>query len=169
MLAKFQSARVTFWADWTECYDQAGLLLALKRASAPTKPEEPAEKWIKTGVEYYQDKPQLSTVGCDKWADWSVSAVGDTVDPAKGLTLEVVREGDEHGKSAWVYRLIRDADGNVQEKIPLREICWIFADENENGGEEWVLDVSPLIARPEKKATTALQVNFMEFSVNWST
>lgn len=168
LLSKFQSADVTFWADWTERYDQAGLVLGLRRASVPTKPEDPAQKWVKTGVEYYQDKPQLSTVGCDTWADWSVSAVSGAVDPAKGVTLKVVRESDENGKSAWVYRLIKDADGNVQEKIPLREICWIFADEHENGGEEWILDVSPLVARPARNATSPLKVNFMEFSVHWS-
>lgn len=83
------------------------------------------------------------------------------------MTLEVVREGDEHGKSAWVYRLVLDEAGNVKEKIPLREICWIFADENENGGEDWVLEVSPLVARPEKTATSSLKVNFFDFKVEW--
>ncbi|CAG7555612.1 unnamed protein product [Fusarium equiseti] len=169
LLSKFQSANVTFWADWTERYDQAGLVLGLRRASVPTKPEDPAQKWVKTGVEYYLGKPQLSTVGCDIWADWSVTAISDTVDPAKGVTLMVVRESDENGKSAWVYRLIKDDDGNVKEKIPLREICWIFADEHENRGEEWILDISPLVARPASNATSPLKVDFMDFSVNFST
>jgi hypothetical protein len=169
LLSKFQSANVTFWADWTERYDQAGLVLGLRRASVPTKPEDPAQKWVKTGVEYYLGKPQLSTVGCDIWADWSVTAISDTVNPTKGVTLMVVRESDENGKSAWVYRLIKDADGNVKEKIPLREICWIFADEHENGGEEWILDISPLVARPASNVTSSLKVDFMDFSVKFST
>lgn len=163
---------MTFWADWTERYDQGGLLLALKRATptttTTTATAPPAEKWIKTGIELYQGHPRLSTVGCDRWADWSVSPLGTPpVDPGRGLTLEVVREGDEHGKSAWVYRVVLGADGAVREKIPLREICWIFADEDDKDGEEWVLDVSPLVARPEKGAAEVLKVEFFDFKVEW--
>lgn len=89
------------------------------------------------------------------------------VDSKQGLTLEVVRESDEHGKSAWIYHHVVDENGQLKEKRPLREICWIFADEDENEGEGWVLDVSPLIARPEKNATEALKVDFKEFKVEW--
>ncbi|KAI1866963.1 hypothetical protein JX265_007539 [Neoarthrinium moseri] len=165
LLQKFQSARVTFWADWTERYDQAGLLLALQRTSSTASPS-PVEKWVKTGIEFYNGKPHLSTVGCDRWADWSILPLteGKT---EKGVTLEVVRESDENGKSAWIYQVILDGAGNVKEKLPLREICWIFADEDEKGGEEWVLDVSPLVARPEKSAKESLKARFDEFEVKW--
>lgn len=88
-------------------------------------------------------------------------------DPSKRLTLEIVRELDEHGKSAWIYHLVLDENGEIKEKRPLREICWIFADEDEQDGEGWVLDVSPLVARPEKSAKGALKVEFKEFKVNW--
>ncbi|KAI1373397.1 hypothetical protein F4677DRAFT_429518 [Hypoxylon crocopeplum] len=170
LLKKFQSARVTFWADWTERYDQAGLLLVPKRLSSAAV--SPPEKWIKTGVEFYFGRPQLSTVGCDRYADWSVAPLtltANEADPAEvdGVTIEVVREGDEHGKSFWVYRLVLDAEGGVVEKIPLREICWVLADEDEAGGEEWLLDVSPFVARPEKMATESLKVNFKTFEVQW--
>ncbi|KAI1101995.1 hypothetical protein F4804DRAFT_314429 [Jackrogersella minutella] len=168
-LKKFQSARVTFWADWTERYDQAGLLLVPKRKSSAVTPPE---KWIKTGVEFYFGKPQLSTVGCDRFADWSVAPLtlaANEDEPAKvgGVTIEVVREGDENGKSLWVYRLVLDKQGQVVGKIPLREICWVLADEDEAGGEEWVLDVSPLVARPEKDTNKTLKVNFQAFEVQW--
>lgn len=161
---------MTFWADWTERYDQGGLLLALKRVSAPpASPNQSSEKWVKTGVEFYQGAPMLSTVATDRWADWSVGPLGaPAVDPAKGITLEIIREGDENGKSAWVYRLVLDEAGNVKEKVPLREICWIFADENDKDGEEWLLDVSPLVARPAKTSSDPLKVNFFEFDVRWS-
>ncbi|KAH8673618.1 hypothetical protein BX600DRAFT_210632 [Xylariales sp. PMI_506] len=165
LLKKFQLARVTFSGPWVEQYDQAGLLLALRRSSSPAA-GAPAEKWIKTGVEYYNAQPQLSTVGCDRWADWSVSPVNGP--PSGSVTLEVVREGDQHGKSIWIYQLLLDSEtGAVTSKVPLREICWIFADEDEGGGEEWLLDVSPLIARPEKKTTEVLKVDFKEFKVEW--
>ncbi|KAI1384474.1 uncharacterized protein F4822DRAFT_415325 [Hypoxylon trugodes] len=168
-LKKFQSARVTFWSDWTERYDQAGLLLVPKRASSADV--SPPEKWIKTGVEFYLGKPHLSTVGCDRFADWSVGPLALTAnesDPTEvgGVTIEIIREGDEHGKSLWVYRLVLDAEGHLIEKIPLREICWVLANEDEVG-EEWLLDVSPLVARPEKKATESLKVNFKSFEVQW--
>ncbi|KAK9779578.1 hypothetical protein AB5N19_12734 [Seiridium cardinale] len=160
-LKKFQSARVTFWGPWTERYDQAGLLLVLKHSKSP----EPA-KWIKTGLEFYNGKPHLSTVGCDRWADWSILPLAEE-DPKKGVTLEVVRESDEHGKSAWVYHIVLDNNGNVKDRYPLREIGWIFADEDEQEGEEWVLDVSPLVARPERNAKEVLKVDFKEFEVEW--
>ncbi|KAI0181110.1 hypothetical protein GGR52DRAFT_522954 [Hypoxylon sp. FL1284] len=168
-LKRFQSARVTFWADWTERYDQAGLLLVPRRASCSVSPPE---KWIKTGIEFYFGRPQLSTVGCDRFADWSVGPLALTADEpepkdADGVTLEIAREGDEHGKSLWVYRLVLSADGQVKEKIPLREICWVLADEDEKDGEEWLLDVSPLAARPEKSAAESLKVQFKTFEVQW--
>ncbi|KAI0013891.1 hypothetical protein F4779DRAFT_561783 [Xylariaceae sp. FL0662B] len=169
-LKAFQSARATFWAEWTEQYDQGGLLLVPKRKSSAAA-AAPPEKWVKTGVEYYRGAPQLSTVGCDRFADWSVGPLTAGVDPARGVTVEAVREGGGSGgkgRSVWVYQLLLDGDGEVAERIPLREICWILADEDEDGdGEEWLLEVSPLVARPEKKATEPLKVRFAEFRVQW--
>ncbi|KAI1183995.1 hypothetical protein F5B17DRAFT_413909 [Nemania serpens] len=172
LLKNFRSARVTFWAPWSERYDQAGLLLVPRRASsaAPTTGSSPPpEKWLKTGIEYYRDQPQLSTVGCDRYADWSIAPLSRPVDPARGVTLEAVRERDEHGLSIWIYHLVLDDEGTgtVVERIPLREVGWILADVEEDGGEGWVLDVSPLVARPEKNATTPLSAEFKEFSVVW--
>ncbi|KAI0405379.1 hypothetical protein F4802DRAFT_597211 [Xylaria palmicola] len=168
LLKKFRSARVTFWAPWTERYDQAGLLFVPRRASSSPPTTEAPEKWLKTGIEYYHDQPQLSTVGCDRFADWSIGPLTRPVDPQRGATIEAVREGDENGRSIWIYRLILDeATGEVVERIALREVCWILADEDEDGGEGWVLDVSPLVARPEKKATTPLSVKFKDFRVVW--
>ncbi|KAI4601858.1 hypothetical protein KJ359_010723 [Pestalotiopsis sp. 9143b] len=161
LLKKFQSARTTFWGPWTERYDQAGLVLVLKHSTST----QPA-KWVKLGLELYNGKPHLSTVACDRWADWSIAPLAEDYSKS-GVTLEVVRESDEHGKSAWVYHVVLDESGKVKEKRPLREICWIFADEDETGGEEWILDVSPLVARPEKNANESLKVDFKEFKVEW--
>ncbi|KAK7746144.1 hypothetical protein SLS62_009523 [Diatrype stigma] len=215
LLSKFRSARVTFWADWHERYDQGGLLLVPRRRSSsappPYDPAEPPAQWIKTGVELYQvsehtlssifplisrpyyslpiepspdrptdsgtrkplrkqGAPQLSTVSTDRFADWSVSPLGAGDGPSdvakRSVTIEIAREGDENGKSVWVYQIVRGGSG-AETRIPLREICWIFADE-EDGDNEWVLDVSPLAARPEKKATAPLEVRFEEFTVEWA-
>ncbi|KAI0118687.1 hypothetical protein GGR51DRAFT_554376 [Nemania sp. FL0031] len=169
LLKKFRSARVTFWAPWTERYDQAGLVFVPRRAatSPPTTGGQAPEKWLKTGIEYYLDQPQLSTVCCDRWADWSVSPLSRPVDPARGVTLEAVRESDENGKSVWIYQLVLDEAGEVVERLALREVCWILADEDEDDGQAWVLDISPLVARPEKNTTAQLNAEFKEFSVVW--
>ncbi|KAI0393587.1 hypothetical protein F5Y17DRAFT_301278 [Xylariaceae sp. FL0594] len=164
-IKKFRSARVTFWAQWTERYDQAGLLLVPRPASSSTLP--PA-KWLKTGVELYQGSPQLSTVGCDRYADWGIGPI--TIPPSNGgnggITIEVVREQDEHGKSAWIYQLeLDDRTGEVRRRVALREVGWIFADEE--GDEEWLLDVSPLVARPERNVSQPLTVEFADFTVVW--
>ncbi|KAI1826237.1 hypothetical protein F4861DRAFT_120680 [Xylaria intraflava] len=168
LLKRFHSARVTFWAPWTERYDQAGLLFVPRRVSSTPPTTEAPERWVKTGIEYYQNQPQLSTVGCDRWADWSISPLTRAVDPERGITLEAVREGDEHGSSIWIYHLVLDpVTGHVAERIPLREICWILADLDEDGGEDRVLDISPLVARPEKNAAEPLSAEFREFTVVW--
>ncbi|KAH7037717.1 uncharacterized protein B0I36DRAFT_314682 [Microdochium trichocladiopsis] len=167
LLKNFQSARITFWADWTERYDQAGLLLTLDRASGGSGQQRSSpERWVKTGIEYYQGVPQLSAVGCDRFADWHVSPLARK--SADGtVTLEVVREGDENGKSIWIYQLILDEEGKVKEKQPMREICWFLADEGEGEGKEWKLEVSPLICRPASGTTELLKVEFKDFVVEW--
>ena len=134
-------------------------------------------KWIKTGIEYYQGQPQLSTVGCDRYADWSIGPITTgPVDPSRGVTVEIVREMDELGRSAWIYQLEIDPEtGETTKKVALREITWVFADEDaraegqggEGEEEEWVIDVSPLVARPEKNAAAPLTVEFKEFTVVW--
>ncbi|KAI1640148.1 hypothetical protein F4809DRAFT_517514 [Biscogniauxia mediterranea] len=195
-LSKFLSARVSFRASWTERYDQAGLLLVPRRASSPSSssfassppPPPPPDRWVKAGVEYYEGAPQLSTVCCDRWADWSVAPLLSSSSPSptpggsgsgqkegEEVTIEAVREGDENGKSVWVYRLVRDAaTGETLRRVPMREICWILADEDDDDGENekeeedyWVIDVSPLVARPEKSAAGPLKVEFSEFAVAW--
>ena len=120
----FQSARLSFVlppGEQLRQFDQAGLLLHL------TKPGVPSikEKWLKTGIEWYNGKPYVSTVGCDAWADWSIvpldSFAGNASKPT--VTLEARREGGQDGKTLWVYQIVRDADGKEVEKKPLREVC----------------------------------------------
>lgn len=162
-LKTFLSARVTFWAPWEHLYDQAGLLLVPRRRSSSTS--GPPEHWVKTGIEFYAGTPHLSTVSCDRFADWSLYPLVSGA-PIQRVTLEVVRDGGAQGKNAWVYRLVLDAEGKVTERTPLRKICWIFADEDD--ADDWVLDVSPLVARPEKSTQGTLKVDFWEFEVKWT-
>lgn len=144
-----------------------------RKSSGQPSAASPPERWIKTGVEFYQNQPQLSTVSTDRWADWSVSKLDPLPSGPDGgqVTVEIVRAGDDHGKSAWVYHLVTGQSGSASfaQRVPLREICWLFADEAEGAGgaDEWVLDVAALAARPAKNASGNLAVRFSEFTVKW--
>lgn len=134
-LSTFHSARLTLTlppASQLTQYDQAGLLLRLTRAGA-------TDKWLKTGVEFYEGAPYVSTVGCDVWADWSVvplAAVnGETGDGEIEATVEVKRQDG----ALWVF-LVRG-----ETKVPLREVAWFFAE------EAWEVAVSAYVARPAKE------------------
>ncbi|KAL4806434.1 hypothetical protein BDV18DRAFT_127172 [Aspergillus unguis] len=109
-LQSFKRVRVAFSANWSQKYDQGGLILVLNGANG-------MRKWVKTGIELTHGKPHLSTVSKDRWADWSLRPVpsGGT-----GATLELVREPDD---SLWVY-LVEGV-----QKAPLREVTWVFAEE----------------------------------------
>lgn len=165
-LGSFRSARVSFAFEYKEIYDQAGLLLSFRRSSS-SQPSAPPPKWIKTGVEYYNGNPMLSTVACDAWADWSVTPLlrgpGAGADGKEWTTVAVVREGDAKGMSLWVYQLVPGADG-AETKVPLREICWVFGDPD----EEWEVAVEAMAARPKESASEALHVEFARFEVSWA-
>lgn len=134
-LASFQRARLSFILPPQSAlrqYDQAGLLLHFTKSGQK-------EKWIKTGIEFYNGKPYVSTVGTDLWSDWSVVPLAGNADrPA--ATIEARREKDQLGKSLWIYQV----DG--EERSPLRELNWVFADE-----EGWEVGVGGFVARPEEE------------------
>ena len=118
-LASFKRVRVAFNAHWQHKYDQGGVIFILNGNDGKKR------KWVKTGVELVNDKPHLSTVTKDRWADWSLFPV-----PSKGpgATIEVVREPDN---SLWVY-LVEGV-----QKSPMREVTWVF-DGEEQAQECWV-------------------------------
>lgn len=129
-LETFQRARLTFAlppASQLRQYDQAGLLLHLTKPGVPDN----QTKWVKTGIEFYKGKPYVATVGCDAWADWSLTPDPEFKggDERPSVTIEARRERDDLGKSLWVYWVVRDSDGKEVERRPLREVNWIFADE----------------------------------------
>jgi hypothetical protein len=168
-LGKFISARVSFSFTWTAQYDQAGLLLSLRPGSASltdtaASPLTPP-KWLKTGVEFYNSLPRISTVSCDAWADWSVSPLTNTEassgkDTWTTVLVERATGSDGKGVSWWVYELLDSG-----EKIPLREVCWIYG-----SGEDWELEVAAYVARPAKDGVDeSLVAEFKGFSVEWET
>jgi regulation of enolase protein 1 (concanavalin A-like superfamily) len=103
------------------------------------------EKWLKTGIEFYNGKPYVSTVGTDQWSDWSVVLLdalpSNTSRPS--ATIEARREKDQLGKSLWVYQIISNEKGEEIERRPLREINWVFAEE-----EGWSVGIGGMVARP---------------------
>lgn len=75
------AVEVTFVADFTELYDQAG---ALVRVDAGT--------WIKAGVEMSDGRPQLGAVVTHGTSDWSLAPVPDWA--GHEVTVRVSRSGD---------------------------------------------------------------------------
>ncbi|KAH7018669.1 hypothetical protein B0J12DRAFT_746681 [Macrophomina phaseolina] len=132
-LKSFQRARITLASPWTTRYDQGGLLL---HATHPSQ----QDRWLKTGIEFYQSRPYLSTVATLTYSDWSVAAPSDGAVGAS-VTVEVRRESDELGTSLWVYEVVGG------EERPLRECTWWFAEEDDG----WVVDVRAMAARPAEK------------------
>lgn len=112
----------------------------------------------------------LSTVSCDRWADWSVTPLPLPLPPTSSsqvevwTTISIERASDEHGASLWVY-LVRDEG----DKFPLREICWVYG--NDGGDYDptaWRLEVSAMAARPAKTAGEALEVKVRGLEVKWA-
>jgi hypothetical protein len=58
-----------------------------------------------------------------------------------------------------VYHVAEDGT-----KTPMREVCWVYADE---GKKDWEVEVSGLVARPDKCATGTLSAEFEKFDVQW--
>ncbi|KAK6539327.1 hypothetical protein TWF694_009560 [Orbilia ellipsospora] len=162
-LKNFKRARLTFSLpprSELNKYDQGGLLFHVKRSEQPKEESQ----WIKTGIEFYLGEPWVGTVCCDKWADWSVTPLGDEGE-CPTATIEAERSNDELGKSLWIY-LVRG-----EKRIPLREVNFIFADEegDQVNGPVW-LDVSAYAARPlekEGKEKEELMVKFWDPLVEW--
>lgn len=102
----FVSATVTVAAKWKDKYDQGGLCLVIKSAGNT--------RWVKTGIEFLDGVPNVSTVAKDKWADWSLRPVLSQSTDSTTVEVESASDG-----SLWVWLVA--ADG---KKAPLREVTW---------------------------------------------
>lgn len=70
-------ATVTFHGQYTDQYDQAGLMVRLD-----------ANHWIKTGIEYVDGQQNLSAVVTREFSDWSVVPLAT---PPTTVTLQLER------------------------------------------------------------------------------
>ncbi|KAM3074381.1 hypothetical protein ACMFMG_002813 [Clarireedia jacksonii] len=143
-LSQFQSARVTFSGSWVNQFDQGGLLLKLPSAGNETA------RWLKTGVEFYNGSPYISTVACDNYSDWSIWPL--TKEEAAG---EITIEARKEEMGLWVYWV------KGGEKQPLREVAWWFAEEGD-------VVVGAYAARPGKEVDETLEVKFKGLAVEKS-
>lgn len=148
---------MTFTGHYIHQYDQAGLVLTM------TNPHEPkARKWIKTGVEFYEGQPRLSTVCTDNWSDWSVAPAPhweDIKDGKKGVTISVEKEiGDDGSPYLWVNYV-----DEQHKKTQLRQIGWVFGDHN---GEGWNIEIAAMAARPNTDAKDEFHAKFTQASVS---
>ncbi|MEV6006534.1 DUF1349 domain-containing protein [Streptomyces sp. NPDC051976] len=75
------AVEVTFVADFTELYDQAGALVRVD-----------AETWIKAGVELSDGHPQLGAVVTHGTSDWSLAPVPEWA--GHEVTVRVSRSAD---------------------------------------------------------------------------
>ncbi|CZT09979.1 uncharacterized protein RAG0_14583 [Rhynchosporium agropyri] len=165
-LSKFKRARVTFEATYQTLFDQGGLILVLPSENGTSGVEDIAEtsKWMKTGIEFVENKIWVGTVGCDRWADWSLADAGIRDGKGEGrkiVTIELERE-KENG-TLWVYAIGEDGG-----RTPLREITWILSPQGNGGSpdrEAWVgiYAATPILEGRDKNG--ALCVEFRDWEL----
>lgn len=144
-LTYFQRARVRVSAHWSTLYDQGGLVLILQHSSGEPR------KWIKTGIEFVDGKPFVSTVTKDNWADWSLTPVPDG---GNEVVIEMAREKG----ALWVYIVEKSEEG--EKRVPVRAVTWTFAAEEDVGGL-----IGMYACRPSKKLGEDLAVSFHNFEL----
>jgi regulation of enolase protein 1 (concanavalin A-like superfamily) len=109
------------------------------------------------GIEYFNSEPYVSTVCCDRWADWSLVQTGlrpSSSSPSSSsteVTIEFERNPLEG--TLWIYVI----DG--EKRVPVREVTWVLSE-----GDERVAWVGVYAAKPTADEGEAeskeLQVNF---------
>lgn len=117
-VGSFKSARVKVSASWKDKYDQGGLCLVIQT------PE--TTRWVKTGIEFLNGEPNVSTVAKDHWADWSLRPLLSESTNAATVEIENAADG-----SLWVWLVASNS-----QKTPLREVTW-WGD-LEKGTECWI-------------------------------
>ena len=135
-LSTFRSARVTVSGELLHLYDQGGLLLAFPPDTAATPIPT---RWVKLGIERTEaGVAQLSTVACDRYADWSLQTLSET--EARSVTVELVRK--LNSSALWAYWVVNGT------RRAVREVTWAFAENNNTNGEVWI---GVYVAKPSEE------------------
>jgi regulation of enolase protein 1 (concanavalin A-like superfamily) len=134
-------------AEWARLYDQGGLYVGFPQFFDDGK----KQAWLKTGIEFYENIPNLSTVSAREWADWSLVPLQES---QKKITIELERK-NSNDPSLWVYLV---AEG--EKRVGVREVTWAFEAEGE-------LQIGVYAARPTENdiGGESLEVTFENFNV----
>jgi regulation of enolase protein 1 (concanavalin A-like superfamily) len=113
-LADGRAVEVSFVLDYTELYDQAGVLLRVDE-----------ETWTKAGVEISDGLPQLGAVATRGVSDWSVAPVPDWAGAV--VTVRASRAGDAVTLRARVagqpWRMVRVAPIPTDREVMAGPFC----------------------------------------------
>ena len=114
----------------------------------------------------FEGRPNISTVACDRWADWSLAPLPGGEAGAEGgkVTVELSREvvDGERTSTLWVHFV----DPVSGERRPLREVAWVFEEENFRYDEE--CEVGVYAAQPirdEADGERELDVRFEDLVI----
>lgn len=121
-------------------------------------------KWIKTGIEFTHDEAFISTVGCDRFADWGLATRGIQTSPSnpkeKSVTLEMEWLGGD--AALWIYAIVED-EGGKEKRLPVREVPWVLNPDVVTEDEElWigVMACTPIIEGRDGSVDSGLVVGF---------
>ncbi|KAF2761576.1 hypothetical protein EJ05DRAFT_472557 [Pseudovirgaria hyperparasitica] len=158
-LSKFKRARVTVSATWRTLYDQGGLIFLLPTTAnrhapfTPASASAPYPSWIKSGIEFYESSTFHSVVAANPFSDWSLAPCGE-----REITVEMERKGS----NLWVYRV-----GPGGERVAVRELTWVFEDEE---GKDVCVGCYTCKPKPgaEEGKLESLEVKFSGFEIEVS-
>ena len=110
-------------------------------------------KWFKIGIEYFNGKPALSVVSCDRFSDWSLCPL-----PMLGATHATI-EAERVETTLWIYFVFNG------EKRALREVKWAFLEDREADAEMWVGAYAAKPTPETDDAETGIEVTFRDFKL----
>ncbi|KAI4240366.1 MAG: hypothetical protein L6R40_005192 [Gallowayella cf. fulva] len=161
-LKELKSVQVTVKGRWKTLYDQGGLLLILPSPAATAAAEagEYRSKWIKTGIEFYNGKPHISAVACDRWADWSLLPLPSP--STEEVAIRMDREVKNGEKTSTLWITYQNPQSGAW--MPIREIAWGF-EEDEGDARIGVYAAKPTADEDDDDDDGELEVEFTRFEV----
>jgi len=160
---EFKRARLSITLKWTTTYDQGGLIVAFPAPSNPIPNRSNATslsthpRWVKAGIEVNDNQAWISVVARDGWADWSLASPPSGSVSNGGKTVKATLQFEKHDNALMIFVL------NGERKLMVREVQWVFLDEQLET-ECWI---GVYVARPDAKGETSgpLEVQFEGFDI----
>ena len=130
----FKNALATVSFNYSHTYDQGGLLFVFPSPDQPnpnatnSSSQKSAPRWVKAGIEVNQGVPQISVVGRDEWADWSLGALppGHVDEWQRSARLSIKMERHGNALAVLVHGEDRLESSRLDEWRLVREIQWVF-------------------------------------------